>query len=402
MTRSTLPPHTRTGDRLRRASIALALASIGLGLPADRLPAADAPADYKSSYRVINVHAHCGTPSDEALQAVFEVLDRVGIERIVILDGGSPAGSLPAWLKLREKYPQRLTVFLKLSFARITEPTFFADIVRDLEQAAQGGVQGVKVWKDLGMSVRDTDGRLLKADDKRLDPFWQKCGELGLPVLIHQADPKEYWYPLTYNSQHYAQRAEKDQFYNDPEMPTWEELIARRDHILEKHPRTKFIGAHLGSMSYDLTLLEATLKKHPNFSVDCAARQRIIGRLNPEAVRDFFVNNQDRILFGTDGILLFAGRKPSQSGNIMIYPSDDPGWLLVDPANRAAIRAWQQREVESIGQYLMYFETDLPNLTDPSRSGGPWLKFPGIKLPPEVLEKFYHGNAEKLIPGLAP
>ena len=155
-------------------------------------------------------------------------------------------------------------------------------------------------------------------------------------------------------------------------------------------------------MSFDLAQLEATLKKYPNFSVDCAARQRIIGRLNLEAVRDFFVHNQDRVLFGTDGILLFAGRKPSASGNIMLYPSDDPDWLLVDPANRAAVRAWQQHEVDAIGQYLMYFETDRPGLWDPSRSGGPGLKFPGIKLPPEVLEKFYHGNAERLIPGIAP
>ncbi len=298
-----------------RAAIALAVVGLILAVAAAPIRAADEPAaDYKSAYRVINVHTHSGSPTEEAVQAILPVLDRTGIERIVILDGGSPAGSLPAWLELRKKYPDRLSIFLKLSFARLAEPTFFADIVRELDEAAQGGIAGVKVWKDLGMSVRDTSGRLLKADDERLDPFFRRCGELGLPVLIHQADPKEYWYPLTYNSLHYGQRNEKDQFYNDPEMPTWEELIARRDHILEKHPQTNFIGAHLGSMSFDLAALEATLRKYPNFSVDCAARQRIIGRLNPEAVRDFFVNNQDRILFGTDGILLFAGRKPSAVG----------------------------------------------------------------------------------------
>jgi predicted TIM-barrel fold metal-dependent hydrolase len=366
------------------------------------LPAGEEPAEYKSSYRVINVHAHCAVPSEEAMQAEFEVLDRVGVDRIVVLDGGSPEGTLPAWLKLREKYPNRLTVFMKLSFKRIAEPTFFTDIVRELESAAKSGVQGVKVWKDLGMYVRDPGGRLLKADDKRLDPFWEKCGELGLPVLIHAADPKEYWYPLTYNSFHYGMRPEKDQFYNDPEMPTWEELIERRNNILEKHPRTKFIGAHMGSLSFDLKQLEVTLEKYPNFSVDCAARQRILGRLNPAAVRDFFVKHQDRILFGTDGILLLAQRRPTGSANISVYPSDDPNWVMVDLANRAAVRAWQQREAESIGLYLKYFETDLPDLSDPSRSGGPWLKFPGIKLPAEVLEKFYHGNAEKLIPGLKP
>src|SRR5262249_5773724 len=151
------------------------------------------------------------------------------------------------------------------------------------------------------------------------------------PVLIHTADEREYWQPLTFNSIHYGLRNEADQHYKNPEMPPWEELIRQRDAVLKKHPKTKFIGAHMGCQSLDLKQLGETLDRYPNFSVDTAARQRILGRLNPPGVRDFFVKYQDRILFGTDDMVLFKGRKPSKSGNISLYPSDDPDWLWLDP-----------------------------------------------------------------------
>jgi hypothetical protein len=261
--------------------------------------------------------------------------------------------------------------------------------------------QTVKVWKDLGMYVRDGNDRLLKADDPRLDPFWAKCGELGLPVLIHTADEKEYWQPLTYNSIHFGLRTEKDQHYNNPEMPSWEKLIRQRDAVLKKHPKTNFIGAHMGSQGHDLKQLEEALVVYPNFSVDTSARHRVFGRLNPPALRAFFQKHQDRLLFGTDGTILVKGRKkPNGSANISLYPTVDPNLEVIDPGDKAAIKAWQDREATMYSQSLQYFETDRLDLLDPMRSGGSWLRIPGIKLPPEVLEKFYHANAEKLIPGL--
>jgi predicted TIM-barrel fold metal-dependent hydrolase len=355
---------------------------------------------YKTRYRVINVHRHCATPSEAVMRAEFEVLDRVGMSQVVILDAGAPDGDLATWMKLRKEHPDRLIVFMKLSFDRVKQPTFFKDIVTDLERSAKMGVQGVKVWKDLGMYNRDGAGKLLKSDDPRLDPLWEKCGELGLPVLIHAADPREYWFPLTYNSFHYGLRPEADQHYNNPEMPGWDELIRQRDAILKKHPKTRFIGAHMGSLCLDLGQLEKTFERYPNFHVDCAARQRVLGRLNPNAVRDFFIKHQDRILFGTDDMVLSGGHKPRKSVNISVYPKDDPGYIWVDPADEKGVRQWQDRAAFDYSQYLQYFETDRADLVDPNRSGGSWLRMRGIKLPPEVLEKLYHANAEKLIPGI--
>jgi predicted TIM-barrel fold metal-dependent hydrolase len=357
-------------------------------------------APYKARYKVINVHRHCPIPSEAAVRAELEVDDQVGVSAVVILDGSSAPGNLEAWNKLKAQFPGRLIVFWKLDFAHVANPTFFEDILKELQHAADLGAQGVKVWKDLGMYVRDGSGALLKVDDARLDAFWERCADLGLPVLLHTADPKEYWYPLTYNSVHYGLRKDSDQLYNKPEMPSWEELMRQRDAVLQKHPRTIFIGAHFGSMSFELQKLGEALDRYPNFFVDTSARLRIVGRLNPPAVRDFFTKYQDRILFGTDGLILLKGRTPSTSANISVYPNAGPPYIWIDPSDVASINAWKNRDVTEYSLYFQYFETSRYDLTDPTRSGGPWQKLTGAELPPEVLEKIYHANAERLIPGL--
>jgi predicted TIM-barrel fold metal-dependent hydrolase len=372
-----------------------ARASLCLLLLAAPLPAAEI---YKTKYRVINVHRHCAVPSVGAMAAEFAVLDRVGISTIVILD--EVEENLQTWAELKKKHPDRLIFFNKIDIRKAKKKTFFEDIVQDLEKAAKAGAQGVKVWKDIGMYVRDADGKLLKADDPRFDPFYRRCAELGLPVLIHTADEREYWQPLTFNSFHYGLRDEKDQHHHNPEMPKWEELIRQRDALLKRHPKTQFIGAHMGSHSLDLKQLAETFDRYPNFNVDTAARQRILGRLNPVAVRDFYTKYQDRILFGTDDLILYKGRKNKTSSNISVYPQDDPNIEWVDPGDEKGVAKWQERASFDYAQYLEYFETDHLDLVDPNRSAGAWFRMPGVKLPPEVLEKIYHANAERLIPGL--
>jgi predicted TIM-barrel fold metal-dependent hydrolase len=371
-------------------------------LTAPGLLAADAPPPlYKSDYRIINVHYHGAAATEAALQAELGVMDRVGIDMVVILDGDSPRGSLPAWLELQKKHADRLAIFAKTDFQDVKRPTFFADLVTNLERQARLGIKGVKVWKDLGMWVRDASGKVLAVDDPRLDPFWEKCGELGLPVLIHTADPREYWAPLTYNNFYYGERKDEDLYYHDPEMTPWAELMRQRDHVLEKHPRTTFIGAHFGSMDSDLAELGRTFEKYPNFSVDCAGpgRLRRLAKLNPQAVRDFFTRYQDRILFGTDGAILSGGR--GKPGAITLYPSEDPDWRFLDPADTEAVERWQFRTALTYTQYLQYFEAGRVDLADTSQPGS-WIRVLGAGLPRDVLEKFYHGNAERLIPGIMP
>jgi len=368
------------------------------------LQQADRP-PYKTSYRVINVHHHWGNPDADAVRAQIEAMDANGIAAAVNLDAGRTDGTLPGWMELQKKHPGRFVNFAKftaMDFERIKEPAFFDGLVRELESAAKMGIRGVKMWKDLGMIIRDGSGALLKIDDPRLDPFWAKCGELGLVVFIHTADPKEYWYPLTYNSLHYPSRTEEQQYYKIPGMPKWEELIEQRDNVVRKHPKTTFIGAHFGSMTFELQALAERLDRFPNFHVECAARLRILGRLSPKAVVDFFTKYQDRILFGTDGIVLLTRKPSSGTKNILVYPVDDPEYVRLDPKDENVVRNWKAGQARTYGRYFEYFETDRTDLVDPSGFEPSWAKLSGAKLPPEVLEKFYHANAERLIPGLAP
>ena len=296
--------------------------------------AADPEPLYKTKYRVINIHRHCDRRHRGRGAGGAGGHGPRRHERRDDPRRRQPGGNLDAWIKLQQKFPDRLVVFWKPSFAKVKEATFFTDLVHELETAARMGVRGVKIWKDLGMYIRDSHGTLLKADDPRLDPFWEKCGELGLPVLIHVADEREYWYPLTPNSIHYGLRAEQDQHYNNPDMPTWEELIRQRDAVLKAHPKTTFIGAHMGSLSLDLKRLGETFDKYPNFFVDTASRQRILGRLNPPAVRDFFVKYQDRILFGTDDLVLFKGRNRPAVWQHLGLPDRRPGLADRRPGRR--------------------------------------------------------------------
>ena len=381
---------------MRIAALALAAAAL--------LPQAERP-PYKTSYRVVNVHHHWGDPDADAVQANLDAMDAAGVVSSVNLDAGRTDGTLPGWMELQRKHPGRFVHFAKFTakdFERIAAPTFFEDLVRELEKAAAMGIRGVKIWKDLGMVIRDASGALLRIDDARLDPFWEKCGALGLVVFIHAADPREYWYPLTPNSLHYGVRTEEQQYDKIPGMPKWEELIEQRDAIVRKHPKTTFIGAHFGSMTFDLQGLSERLDKYPNFHVECAARLRILGRLNPKAVREFFAKYQDRILFGTDGMVLYARKAAAGSKNILLYPVDDPEWVRIDPKDPEAVKKWKAGQATTYGRYFEYFETDRTDLVDPSGFEPGWAKLSGAKLPPQVLEKFYHANAERLIPALSP
>jgi len=290
--------------------------------------------------------------------------------------------------------------FSKKDFEAIQDPGFFEGLVKELQRAAALGARGIKIWKDLGMYIRDGSGKLLRIDDPRLDPFWTKCGELGLVVFMHSADPREYWYPLTYNSLHYG-RSEEDQYYKIPGMPTWEDLIAQRDAVVAKHPKTIFIGAHFASMTLDLAGLAERLDRYPNLYTECGARLRMLGRLNPRAVRDFFTKYQDRILFGTDVGGLLAPRK-TKSQNWVVYGVDDHDLPRIDLKDVQAVRRWQDRQVLAYSRHFEYFETDRTDLVEPGGFGGDWLRLSGVKLPPAVLEKLYHGNAERLVPDFAP
>ena len=332
---------------------------------------------YKSRYHIVDAHTHCGAPHDDSVPAQLDIMSQTGVNKFVVLlfdtlgwnyAGGWSKDKMSGWPKLLKRFPEDLIVFGTMDFDRATWSTFFHDILQTLEWQAELGVQGIKLWKNLGMHVRDGNGKLLKIDDPRFDPYWAKCGELGLPVLIHSADPRMYWTE--------SLKGRKPRMHQSW-MPSWEELIQQRDAILKRHPGTTFIGAHFGSMSSDLPMVAKTLDAYPNFNVDVASRLRFMEAPSPETVREFFTKYQDRVLFGTDTFVPYID-------GILKSPERMVQWKDL----RSRVYAW----------YLEYFETDHQNLVEPFPNSK--LVLSGAKLPPEVLEKFYHINAEKLIPGI--
>lgn len=376
-----------------RFSMGLSIFLVLIGVGFAKAPDEAKPLQ-KTAYRVFDFHHHCREPSQKAIEAQLEVLDAVGVDKLAILDGGWTTGNLLPWVELCKQYPDRLVLFGNIDFSKIDSPTFSSDIVEELVAQRRLGVQAIKIFKNLGLTVQLKDGSMLAVDDPRLEAFFEKCGELGIPVLIHSADPQEYFYPRHYNSFHYGlpnnlesmgdegfvrwEKFGEPEYWKDPKLPTFYEVIRQRDHVLEKHPQTTFVGAHMGSLTFDLEQLGETFDKYPNFHVDCSARLRILGRLNPHAVRDFFVKYQDRILYGTDLVALgFA-----------------------DPSDPESVRDWKERAKRLHSRQLEYFETDHTDIIEPFGHQRHWLRLAGVKLPSEVLKKFYYDNAAQIIPGM--
>jgi predicted TIM-barrel fold metal-dependent hydrolase len=235
--------------------------------------------------------------------------------------------------------------------------------VIQLEAAQQRGISGLKVFKSLGLQYRQADGKLIAVDDPRFDPIWSACGRLGLPVLIHTADPSAFFEPLTPSNERYEELSRHPDWHFPPDrFPTRAELHAARERLFERHRQTTFIAAHFGNDAEDLSETARILESHPNVVVDFASRISELGR-QPYSAREFFLKYADRILFATDG--------PWPEQRYHYY--------------------W--RFLETRDEYFPYSEKEIP-------PQGLWRIY-GIDLPDQVLEQIYHQNAARIIPGVA-
>jgi predicted TIM-barrel fold metal-dependent hydrolase len=256
-------------------------------------------------FRAIDAHNHLGpsfggdwknrTPTD-----LIEVLDEAGIQSVVNLDGGFADNfyrEMDKWAVLGD----RVLVFAGVQWQRLAALSDLGErAASELEKAARAGARGLKIWKDFGLSVRDSSGRLLPIDTRLLDPLWEKAGELRLPVLIHVGDPLAFFEPLDKMNERWdeLQRAPEWSFHG-PEFPHLNVLMKGLENIIERHPRTTFIGAHVGCYAENLSYVAGMLDRLPNYFVDIGARVAELGR-QPNTSRRFFLRYADRILFGTD------------------------------------------------------------------------------------------------------
>ncbi|MCA9257772.1 MAG: amidohydrolase family protein [Planctomycetales bacterium] len=331
----------------------------------------------RAKFPVVDVHVHARyklRQTTEALDEAVRAMDAHNIAVCVSLDGGL-GDELEKHLQfLGERYAQRFVVFANIDWRGdapeddpaawdCQRPDFARRTAQALAAAQRAGAVGVKIFKRFGLDYRNPDGSFLAVDDPRWDPIWEACGRLNLPILIHTADPAAFFLPVDrYNERWEELSRHPDWSFADPAFPRREELLAARNRVIAKHPRTRFIGAHVANNPEDLAEVGKWLDAYPNLSVDIAARLAELGR-QPRTARQFFLKYSDRILFGTDG-----PRPPSRLR---------PHWRLLE--------TWDE--------YFPYAEDQYP-------PQGLW-QVDGLGLPDDTLRQVYSTNAARLISGIA-
>jgi uncharacterized protein len=254
----------------------------------------------KAKFPFIDVHNHQFGMPDMDLGKLISEMDKLNMKVMVNLSGQSGESIKRSVNNIKEHYPKRFIVFANVDFKRVGEQGWGEKAAKQLEEDVKNGANGLKIYKNLGFSATDINGKRLTVDDPRLDPVWEKAGELKIPVLIHTADPKSFWDPMDANNERWLELSTHPNRKRDANNPApWDTLIAEQHRLFRKHRATTFIAAHFGWYPNDLQKLGQLLDELPNVVVEFGAVIAELGR-QPKAAKQFFTKYQNRILFGKD------------------------------------------------------------------------------------------------------
>ena len=328
----------------------------------------------KSRFPCVNMHSHLGRfSSAEQVDDFVAVMDRANVAVTVSLDGMWGEELTRRIGLFDDRHPGRVCHFARLDWRgqadandrrnwAVNKTGWTDRTVAQLEDSVRRGAVGLKISKGLGLYYRDAHGELLKIDDPRLDPIWAKCGELKIPVLIHTADPAAFFDPLDETNERYEELSRHPGWhFHGKGFPPRGDLLDARNRVIERHPDTTFIGAHMANNPEDLAQVGGWLDRHSNLVVEISARVAELGR-QPYTARRFFLKHADRIMFGTDGV-------PPLSELV-------PHW----------------RFLETWDEYFDYEDNPFP-------PQGLW-RICGIALPDAVLRKIYYENALRVVGGI--
>jgi predicted TIM-barrel fold metal-dependent hydrolase len=298
-------------------------------------------------------------------------MDRKDIRAMVNLTGGFGAGLEDAVAKYDQAHPGRFYTFTEPSYSMLLEPNYPALQADAVVQAHHAGARGLKILKTLGLYLREniSTGTLIAVDDRRFDPMWDACGQLGIPVGIHVSDPIAFFAPTDrFNERFEELNNHPDWSFHGRDFPSNTELMEARNRVFARHPNTQFIGLHVGNFAEDLDNVSEAMDRYPNMTVDIAARIGELGR-QPRRARQFFDRYQDRILFGTDAV---------PDGH------DTPQQIFVDELYEIYYRF-----LETDDEYFDYAPAPAP-------PQGRWCIY-GLQLPDSILKKVYFENATRLL-----
>ncbi len=338
----------------------------------------------RARFPVIDMHTHLSfagrlsAPDDaEAVTVpmpaadVLSVMDKKNIRLMVNLTGGRGAGLEQVIKQFDAAHPGRFVSFTEPWWNRAHEPGYPAFQAEQIERAHKAGARGLKVLKILGLYLREngTTGRLVAIDDPRFDPMWETCASLDIPVAIHIGDPEAFFLPTDrFNERYEELHNHPDWSFYGRDFPPFRDLLAARDRVFARHPKTTWVALHVGHHAEDLTDVSAMLDRFPRAHVELAARIGELGR-QPRASRRFFDKYQDRILFGTDAVP---------------HGDETPQQIFGD-----ALYEIYYRFLETEDEYFDYAPAPVP-------PQGRWRIY-GLGLPEQILKKVYYGNAARVL-----
>lgn len=312
----------------------------------------------RAKYPFIDVHNHQWNLSEQSIPGVEKDMDKLNMAVMVNLSGGNGSRLQRMTEAVKAVAPKRFIVFANIDFDGIGKPGWTEKAVQQLKEDVQHGANGLKIFKNLGFSVKDNNGKRVPVDDPRLDAIWEACGSLKIPVLIHTADPKPFWDPADEHNERWLEIVTHPGRKRGPDDPgPWEQLIEEQHRMFKKHPQTTFIAAHFGWYANDLGKLGTLLDAMPNVMIEFGAVIAELGR-QPRAARQFFEKYQDRIMFGKD--------------------------------------SWVPEE------YVTYFrtlETEDEYFPYHKKYHAFWRMY-GMGLPDGILRKVYYKNALRIIPNI--
>jgi predicted TIM-barrel fold metal-dependent hydrolase len=345
--------------------------------------------------KIIDMHTHV---FPQYVNLAVEVLDRCGIESCVTLEWHDGFGdTLRRHLETFNAYPGRFIVFGNVDFKRINEPDFGEKAARQMEKDVAAGMRGLKIYKALGLEYRHPDGSFWRVNDPSLDPIWAAAGQLGIPILIHTADPMSFWEPVNefnfWNGVLYGEYAWWT--YYRKGLPCPEELLGERNEVIARHPKTTFIAPHVGSRSDCLDWAADDLDAFPNLYYDIAARIPILGRNARWAAhsREFLLAYQDRILFGTDMIYDDTNVPTGMQAQALYQPFEIP----LDGADPA--RRYVDTSCEFFQSHLDFLLTDRVQTRPPFKRRQQGITITGLNLPADACQKILYTNARRLLGG---
>ncbi len=343
---------------------------IGDYSPISTLVVSETPT-YKSKFPFVDVHSHHWDMPVKDLSKLVTEMDSLNMAYLINLSGsgfGAFSGkqelmdlNLTKSLEnVNENYPDRFGVFLNLDLAKIDKPDFEKNNIMQIENAVSQGVIGLKIYKNLGLTLRDSRNIRVPVDDDRLSHIWETCAKFNIPVLIHSGEPKAFFDPVDKFNERWLHAREKPRsFRPSDKYPTFDQVMYEQEQLFKKHPTTTFINAHFGWYGNDLGRLSKQLSELTNVYVEFGAVINELGR-QPSTAKRFFEDYQDRILFGKD-----------------IYKMDE---------------------------YYIYFqvlETDDEYIEYYRKRHGLWRLY-GLNLSDEILKKVYYQNALKIFPNINP